>query len=81
MDYLSNLQKIGNVFSELITKIIKYLSELGLNISKTSGKILGLVIVVGLLWVSVKSIEKPLKWVFVSLLIILGVSIISSFLP
>lgn len=81
MDILNVLPSIGETFSGWMTNLIQFLSNIGLNISATSGKILNIFIVIGLLWISAKTIEKPLKYLAIGLLVVLLVSILSSFIP
>jgi len=65
------LKNIGDQFSTLLTKLIQFLSGLGLNITDTGGKILGILLPLILAWVSFKFLEKPLKYIIIILMIAL----------
>ena len=73
------LSNTGTKFSEYTTKLIKFFSDLGLNLNQTQGKILSFLIVLGLLYLVIKTMEKPIKYLFIAGLIILAISIVSSF--
>lgn len=70
---------IGEKSSLLTETVLSYLNELGINI--TASKLLNLVLILGLLYTVISVIDiakKPLKWVIIILLSILGLSTLLS---
>ena len=78
IDKVGFLGSIGETVSSWFTDIIQFVSNLGLNIDSTTGKILSIVILLGIAWGIVKLIEKPVKWAFIIGIIVLIISIIIS---
>lgn len=72
---------VGEKFSSIMTNLISFLAKLGLDMSETQGKILNLVILLGLALGIMKVVEKPIKWLFITLIVLLAVSIGISFIP
>lgn len=79
MEYLNVVSWIGNFSSGILTKIIKFLSSFGYNLTATQGKILNMLLIVGVIWLILKIVEKPAKWFFITLLVLLALSIGISF--
>ena len=79
----SSLGFIGNKISEVTQWAILNLSNLGLKTTVTTAKILNMLILSLLLYITIKFIHfmrKPLKWVIVILLGLMVASIIISFI-
>lgn len=75
------LKDVGERFSSVMTKLIQSLSELGLNISETGGKILSLLIVLSITYTIFKVVERPIKYIILLLLVALALSIFTTLLP
>ncbi len=80
MEIREVLGLIGEQSSGFMSRIIQFLSTIGLNLNNTQGKILNLLIVVGLALGILKIMTKPIKWLFVTLLVLLALSIGLSFI-
>lgn len=72
------LRNFGDWFSNFMTNIIRSLSSLGLTLTTIQGKILSFIIVLASIFIIIKTLEKPIKWLLVILLTILAISIIIS---
>ena len=81
MDFQNTLTTIGEASSGFMTKVVQFLANLGLTLNNTQGKILNFIIIVGLALAAIKLIHKPIKWIFVILLVLLALSIGLSFIP
>ena len=77
----NSLKPIGDWFSDLMTRFIQYLSEIGINISTSQGKIINFILLLGIAYFIIKTMERPLKWILVGAILILAVSIITTFFP
>jgi len=75
MDYTQTLTTVGDKFSSSMTWITQKIASLGLSLSSVQSKILNLIVLLTLAFVIAKTIQKPIKWVLVALIIILSASI------
>ena len=79
MTIKNTMSYLGEQTSLITDKIISYLGSVGINIS--SAKVLNLTIILILLYLVIGVLDiakKPLKWIIIVLLIVLGVSTIFS---
>lgn len=77
----SAFEWIGNTVSFWTQKTISYISQFGVNISQTQSKIINLLLILGFLYLIIKVISIPktmLKYGIITLLIVLGISVILS---
>lgn len=75
---------VGNYVSGLTSKFIDFLSEMGYVTPSLTSKIVSLLIIIGAIYVIVHfvtAMKKPLKWIILGLLGLLGLSILSTFIP
>jgi len=75
IDKIGFLKPLGEGVSNITTQTIQFISNLGLNINSTTGKILSIVILLGMALGILKIVERPLKWAFIVAIIILIISI------
>ena len=79
---INQLNFVGDYVTDMFKKIIIFTSSLGLNLSQIQVKIISLIILLLLFFLSFKFlnlISKPIKWFIILLIIILILSIIFSF--
>ena len=76
---VSFFQNIGVWFSDIMIKIIQFLASFGINLTATEGKIASLLIISIIGYLSIKIMEKPIKYIIFALSILLAVSILSTF--
>ncbi len=77
-DYKEILSNIGDKAGELTQPIIQQLLNAGLEVPVVTAKLIPLAIIAGFIYVIAKFVKRPAKWIFVSLLGIIGVSIFIS---
>ena len=76
---IGQVGKVGEGVSGFMTGVIQFLSKLGLNLSTEQGKLLNMIIVIALLYICARFVEKPLKYLLMGLLGLLIISIGLSF--
>lgn len=79
----NSLSWLGDKFGLVTQKVIVFLSERGVSLTATQSKIFDLAIILILLFILIKFIEitsKVAKVIIFSLLFILGISLIISFI-
>ena len=76
---ISFFQGIGNWFSDIMIKIIQFLASLGINLTEAQGKVVSLLVISIIGYLSIKIVGKPLRYFIVILSILLAVSILSTF--
>ena len=82
VDYQGILKEVGDKSANISEPIIQKLLNLGLEVSNVSAKLINLIVVVALIWLLIKFsgfMNKPIKWILIILLGLLGISILVSF--
>lgn len=80
MEIKQILNNIGDKISEFTQNAVTYIASFGLNINPTIAKLISLFVLLGLSFILIKFLEKPIKYALAIISFILAIAVAFSIL-